>query len=86
MTNVNGISGEHLKNYIETIERFEAHKSELAEDIREVYATAKANGFDTKIMREIIKIRKKDKSELDEQEMLLHTYMLALGMIPEGGE
>jgi uncharacterized protein (UPF0335 family) len=83
MTQAGGVAGDHLKSFIERIERLEEEKKSLADDIKDVYAEAAATGFDVKIMREIIKIRKMDKDELDEQEALLETYMLALGMRPE---
>lgn len=57
-------------------------KKALAEDIKEVFAEAKGTGFDTKIMREILKIRGMDKDDLDEQETLLEVYKRALGMLP----
>ena len=69
-----------LKSFIERIERLEAEKAELAADIREVYGEAKGEGYDTKIMRQLIKLRKLDKQELNEQEELLDTYRKALGM------
>lgn len=81
MNNVNSVSGEYLRSYIERIERLESEKQALADDIKEVLAESKGNGFCTKTIRAILKIRKKDVSELQEEEMLLHTYMLALGMI-----
>lgn len=74
------ISGDYLRSYIERIERLEEEKSTLLADIRDVYAEAKGNGFDTKIMRQIIKQRKLDKFELQEQETLLDIYKRALGM------
>jgi uncharacterized protein (UPF0335 family) len=83
MPDVGGIAGERLKSFIERIERLEEEKRALAEDIKEVFAEAKGNGFDTKIMRQIIKIRRTDQDDLDEQEALLDTYMRALGMLPE---
>ena len=83
MPDVGGIAGERLKSFIERIERLEEEKRVLSEDIKEVYAEAKGTGFDTKIMRQIIKIRKMDKDELDEQETLLDVYKRALGMIPD---
>lgn len=86
MPDVGGIAGERLKSFIERIERLEEEKRALGEDIKEVYAEAKGTGFDTKIMRQIIKIRKMDKDDLDEQEALLDTYMRALGMIPDFAE
>jgi uncharacterized protein (UPF0335 family) len=82
MTTIGGISGEYLRQYIDRIERLEEEKSNLTTDIREVYAEAKANGFDAKIMRQIIKIRKIDRAELEEQETLLDIYKQALGMTP----
>ncbi len=75
-----GVAGEHLKSSIERIERPEEEKKALSDDIRDVYAEAKGNGFDVKVMRQIVKIRKMDKADLDEQEALLETYMRALGM------
>jgi uncharacterized protein (UPF0335 family) len=75
------ISGEYLKGYIERIERLEEEKSTLLADIRDVYAEAKGNGFDAKIMRQVIRLRKLDKFELEEQETLLDLYKNALGML-----
>jgi len=69
-----------LKSFIERIERLEGEKAELAEDIREVYAEAKGEGFDTKIMRQVIRLRKLEVQERREQEELLDTYRKALGM------
>jgi uncharacterized protein (UPF0335 family) len=83
MPDVGGIAGEQLKSFIERIERLEDEKRALSEDIKEVYAEAKGTGFDPKIMRQIIKIRKMDKEELDEEENLLDVYKCALGMSPE---
>ena len=80
---VNSISAEHLRAYIERVERLEDEKAALATDIREVFAEAKGNGFDVKAMRQIIKLRKKDKNERDEEEYMLQTYMRAMGMLPD---
>jgi len=82
MPDVGGIAGERLKSLIERIERLEEEKRVLGEDIKEVYAEAKGTGFDPKIMRQIIRIRKRDKDELDEEETLLDVYKRALGMMP----
>ena len=82
MTKAGGVAGDHLKSFIERIERLEEEKKALAEDIRDVYSEAKGSGFDAKVMRQIVKIRKMDKDDLDEQEALLETYMRALGMRP----
>jgi uncharacterized protein (UPF0335 family) len=83
MPDVGGIAGERLKSFIERVERLEEEKRALAEDIKEVYAEAKGVGFDIKIMRQIVKIRKMDQDELDEQDTLLDVYKRALGMIPD---
>ncbi|MGE5270641.1 MAG: DUF2312 domain-containing protein [Thiohalocapsa sp.] len=83
MSDVGGIAGERLRSFIERIERLEEEKRTLAEDIKEVFAEAKGNGFDIKIMRQIIKIRRMDKDDLDEQETLLDLYKRALGMLPD---
>lgn len=80
-TTVGGIAGERLKSFIERIERLEEEKKALAGDIKEVFAEAKGTGFDTQIMRMILKIRKMDKDDYDEQESLLEVYKKALGMI-----
>ena len=65
------------------IERLEEEKKTIAADIKEVYAEAKANGFDTKILRKVISVRKKDHAEREEEEALLSLYMHALGMAPD---
>ena len=72
----------HLKNLIERIEKLEQEKANLAEHIRDVFAEAKTSGFDPKIMRQILKIRRMDTQEVQEQEELLDIYRAALGMIP----
>jgi uncharacterized protein (UPF0335 family) len=79
---VAGVAGEQLKSYIERIERLTEEVKALQEDVKEVYAEAKGNGFDTKIMRQIVKIRRMDQADLDEQETLLDVYLRALGMRP----
>jgi len=83
MPDVGGIASERLKSFIDRIERLEEEKRALAEDIKEVYAEAKGVGFDIKTIRQIIKIRKMDQDDIDEQEALLETYKRALGMIPD---
>lgn len=67
-------TAERLKTLVNRIERLEEDKSNIATDIREVYAEAKANGFDTKIMRKVIQLRKKDSVKLEEEETLLDLY------------
>jgi len=85
MPDVGGIAGVQLKSFIERIERLEDEKRALGEDVKEVYAEAKGSGFEPKIMRQIIKIRRMDKEEHDEQETLLDLYKRALSMVPESG-
>ena len=77
----NSIAGGELKAYIERIERLEEEKAALSGDLRDVYTEAKANGFDTKIMRKIVSLRKKDHAERKEEEAILELYLAALGMI-----
>jgi uncharacterized protein (UPF0335 family) len=83
MPDIGGIGGERLKSFIERIERLEDEKRALAADIKEVYGEAKGNGFDTRIMRQLIRLRRMDKDDLDEQETLLDLYKRALGMLPD---
>ena len=83
MPDIGGIAGERLRSFIERIERLEEEKRTLAADIKEVYAEAKGNGFDAKIMRQLFRLRRMDKDDLDEQESLLDVYKRALGMLPE---
>ena len=82
MPDIGGIAGERLKSFIERIERLEEEKQALAADIREVYAEARGNGFEPKIMRQIIRMRKRDQDDLDEEETLLALYKRAIGMLP----
>jgi uncharacterized protein (UPF0335 family) len=79
---VGGIAADQLRLYVDRIERLEEEKKALAEDIKEVYGQAKSEGFDVKIMRRIISIRRRDRAELDEEETLIEVYMRALGMLP----
>lgn len=80
MADVGGIAGEQLRSYIERIERLEEEKAALAADVREVFSEAKGNGFDVKIMRQIIRLRKMDRDDRAEQEELLQLYQHAIGM------
>lgn len=75
-----------LKSIVERIERLEEEKKTIAGDIKEVYAEAKANGFDTKILRKVISLRKKEAAEREEEQSMLDVYMAALGMIPGEAE
>ncbi|MBT3915576.1 MAG: DUF2312 domain-containing protein [Rhodospirillaceae bacterium] len=80
MVDVGGIASERLRTVIERIERLEEEKGALAEDIREVYSEAKAAGFDAKILRQLIRLRKLDGADRREQEELLDLYKRALDM------
>ena len=71
---------DQLKSLVERVDRLEEEKTALAGDIREVYAEAKGNGFDTKIMRQVVRIRKMESHEREEQDALLDLYLSALGM------
>lgn len=71
-----------LKSFVERIERLDEEKTAIAGDIREVYAEAKGNGFDTKALRAIIRRRKQDAKALAEHEALVEIYAVSLGMIP----
>jgi uncharacterized protein (UPF0335 family) len=86
MSDPTRIARDQLKSIVERIERLEEEKAALAEDIKEVYAEAKANGYDTKTLRTVIRLRKQDSAERQEQEALLDLYLAALGMVPASGE
>ena len=72
---------DQLKAIVERIERLEEEKRAIADDIKDVYAEAKGNGYDVKVLRKIVRLRKQDKHERAEEEAILETYMQALGMI-----
>lgn len=78
MAEVGGIATDRLRSLIERIEKLEEDKKEISTDIREVFAEAKSAGFDVKIMRAILKLRKMNAADRDEQEYLLETYRKAL--------
>lgn len=88
MAEVGGVAGAQLRSYIERIERLEEEKAALAADIKEVYAEARGTGFEPKTMRMIVRLRKLDSADRQEQEALLDLYKSALGMAggPEGIE
>jgi uncharacterized protein (UPF0335 family) len=75
------VAADQLKSFIERIERLEEEKAGIAGDIKEIYAEAKGNGFDTKALRKIVSLRKKDFNERKEEEAILELYMQALGMV-----
>lgn len=80
MAKAGGIAGEQLRSLVERIERLEEERSGIAGDIRDIYAEAKSAGFDVKTMRQVVRLRKLEKADRDEQEALLDLYRHALGM------
>jgi len=74
------VAQDQLRAFVERIERMEEEKAAIAADIKEIYAEAKGNGFDTKVLRKLVTIRRQDANERMEQEALLELYMSALGM------
>ena len=77
---VSGFAKNVLKQYIKRVETLEEEKAALSADIKEVYAEAKGSGFDTKIMRQVIRMRKLDKADFQEQEAMLDLYLTAMDM------
>ena len=78
--NSESVAQDQLRAFVERIERMEEEKQAIADDIKEIYAEAKGNGFDTKVLRQVVRIRKLDHSERMEQEAILDLYLAALGM------
>ena len=74
-----GVAAERLRSFIERVERLEEEKKGLSGDIKDVYAEAKGEGYETKVLRQIVRLRKMDKSDRQEQEALLDLYLSALG-------
>ncbi|MBD0426959.1 DUF2312 domain-containing protein [Aquisalinus flavus] len=74
-----GVAAERLRSFIERVERLEEDKAAIMEDIKEVFAEAKGEGYDVKILRQVIRIRKMDRAERQEQEAILDLYLSALG-------
>jgi uncharacterized protein (UPF0335 family) len=81
MSDVGGIAADRLKSFVERIERLEEEKAGISGDIKDVYAEAKGTGFDIKIIRQIIRLRKMERDDRREQEELLDLYKQALGML-----
>jgi uncharacterized protein (UPF0335 family) len=81
MADTGGIAQDQLRSIVARIERLEEEKTVLATDIKEVYAEAKGNGFDIKILRKIVRLRKQEQSERLEEEEITDLYMHALGML-----
>lgn len=81
MNDVAGVAGDRLRAFIERIERLEEEKAALSEDIKEVFSEAKGTGFDVKIMRQILRLRKMEDGDRSEMEEVLDVYKRALGMM-----
>lgn len=77
---VENVAAAELRSLIERIERLEEEKKSIADDIKDIFGEAKGRGYDTKAMKKIISLRKKDENERREEESILQTYMAALGM------
>ena len=77
------VAREQLKSIIERVERLEEEKQAIAGDIRDIYAEAKANGYDVKTLRKVVQLRKKDSDQREEEEAMLTLYLHALGMAPD---
>ena len=77
---VGGIAADRLRSIVERVERLEEERKGLAGDIKDIFTEAKSAGFDVKVLRQIIRIRKQEPSEVEEQETLLDIYRRALGM------
>ncbi|WP_374191905.1 DUF2312 domain-containing protein [Rhizobium rhizogenes] len=77
------VAAAELRQFIERIERLEEEKANIGGDIKDVYGEAKGRGYDTKAIRTIVRLRKKDANERAEEESILETYLIALGMAPE---
>jgi uncharacterized protein (UPF0335 family) len=86
MTTLQVSAQNQLRQLVEQIERLEEEKKALAGDIRDKFAEAKAMGFDIKALRKVVSLRKKSKTDREEEEAILATYMHALGMIDEGAD
>ncbi len=82
MVEPGGLAAGQLRSFVERIEKLEEEKKAIADDIKDVFGEAKGNGFDTKILRQVVRLRKQDTAERQEQEALLDLYMHALGMVP----
>lgn len=82
MTDAHGVARDQLRSFIERIERLEEEKKTIADDIKDIYGEAKGTGFDTKILKTVVRLRKLDPRERQEQDAILDVYLCALGMIP----
>ena len=77
------VARDQLKSIVERVERLEEEKKAISDDIRDVFAEAKANGFDIKVLRQVVRLRKQDLAERQEQDAVRDLYLQALGMLPE---
>lgn len=83
MADAHGVARDQLRSFIERVERLEEEKKTIADDIRDVFGEAKANGFDVKILKKVIALRKQDSDQRAEEEAVLNMYLSALGMQPD---
>ena len=79
----NAVARDQLRSVVERVERLEEEKKAITDDIKDVYAEAKANGFDVKVLRKVVAMRKRNDDERAEEEMVLDTYLHALGMVAD---
>lgn len=86
MVKFGGFSGEQLRSFVDKIEKLEVEKKQIAEFVKEIFSEAKAQGFDVKILRKVLAIRKIDARDREEQETILDLYLHALGMLPESDD
>lgn len=77
----NSLASEKLKSLVDRIERLEAEKKELSSDIKDLYTEAKGNGYDAKILRKVVALRRKDRIEFEEEQAMIESYLNALGML-----
>jgi uncharacterized protein (UPF0335 family) len=83
MTDANGVARDQLRAFIERIERLDDERKTISDDIKDVYGEAKGMGFDTKILKKVVALRKKDEQQRMEEEAILERYLVALGMQPD---
>lgn len=86
MAEPGGVAADQLRAFVERIERLEEEKKAISDDIKDVYAEAKAMGFDVKILRQVIRLRKQEPHEREEMEAILDLYLHALGMAPAAND
>lgn len=84
MADTGGVAADQLRAFVERVERLEEEKKAISDDIKDVYGEAKAMGFDVKILRQVVRLRKQEPHEREEQEAILDLYMHALGMVASG--